>query len=62
MRQRILQSVNSMAVGTVFSIVRPLYPEDDAVACAEVYIEGIDIGEILFALAVSVRPVHAVLK
>ena len=36
--------------------------EDDAVACAEVYIEGIDIGEILFALAVSVRPVHAVLK
>ncbi|WP_029201374.1 hypothetical protein [Oribacterium sp. NK2B42] len=62
MRQRILQSVNSMAVGAVFSIVRPLYPEDDAVACAEVYTEGIDIGEILFALAVSVRPVHAVLK
>ena len=37
-------------------------PEDDAVACAEVNTMGIDTGEILTALAVSVRPAHAVQK
>jgi len=51
-----------MAVGVVFSIERPVKPEDDAVTCAEVNTVGIDIGEILSALAVSVRPAHAVQK
>ena len=51
-----------MAVGVVFSTVRPIIPEDDAVTCAEVNIMGIDIGETLIALAVSVRPAHAVQK
>ena len=51
-----------MAVGAVFSIVRPMIPEDDAVACAEVNTMRIDTGEIPIALAVSARPAHVVQK
>lgn len=39
-----------------------MFSEDDAVACAEVNTKRIDNGEILFALAVSERPAHAVQK
>ena len=51
-----------MAVGVVFSIVRPITPEDDVVACAEVNTEEIIKGETFFALAVPVRPTHAAQK
>ena len=51
-----------MAAGVVFSIVRPIIPEDDVVACTEVNTGEIIKGEISFALAVSVRPAHAVQK